>query len=111
MLRGAQYNGRLGLNMSITVTNSQGESRTYGGHFWGAILDFAEHYGWKPAGTERPTGFAPNERWPGNYDSSDGQTVTASDATSLGSCILESLNDPILDENIEILETSIREGV
>jgi hypothetical protein len=97
--------------MSITVTNGQGESHTYGGHFWGAILNFAEHYGWKPAGTESPIGFGPVERWPGNYDSSDGQTVTASDAKSLGSCILQSLNDPILDENIEILETSIRAGV
>ncbi len=107
----ARERNSLGLRMSITVTNGQGESHTYGGHFWGGILNFAEHYGWKPAGTARPKGFGILRRWPGNYDSNDGQTVTTSDAKSLGRAILQSMNDPILDENIEILETSIRKDV
>ena len=69
--------------MAFDLINNAGATiRVSGGH-WAVFLTLAESYGWKPGGTKRPHDLPPSETWTGRYDSSDGQTVTDSDARRL----------------------------
>ena len=57
---------------------------------WQKLLRLAERYGWRPAGTtlsEAELKWMPDGRWNGNYTTNDGQTVSASDARSLGDAL------------------------
>jgi hypothetical protein len=69
--------------MSLDLRNSSGDSiRVSGGH-WAVFLTLAQAFGWKPAGTKRPSNLPISQGWSGRYDSSDGQTVTDADAKLL----------------------------
>lgn len=97
--------------MSMYVSNEHGESFSYGGHFWSLTLNLAEYYGWKPMGTRKPKGYGLFRRWPGNYDTNDGQTVVIWDAHRLGEIIAHSLTDPNFDENASVFETRMKEDL
>jgi hypothetical protein len=53
---------------------------------WAAMLEFAERWGWRPAGTEPPQGIARVD-WKGSYYSSDGQRCRDEDARGLADAI------------------------
>jgi hypothetical protein len=63
------------------------------GSGWDFILNVAEAYGWKKAGTEPPKGLN-HAQWSGAYDTSDGQRVTASDAVALAAALRLASADP-----------------
>ena len=61
---------------------------------WGFYLNLAQAYGWEPAGTLPPDGYAGAEPWPGEYDWNAGQSVTSEDAHALASALQQALEDP-----------------
>jgi hypothetical protein len=62
---------------------------------WGEVLKFARLSGWKPAGTMPPEEADAGERaaWDGNYVTNSGQSVSPSDAWSLGQALERRLSD------------------
>ncbi len=79
--------------MGFDLTSESGADFRFGGTGWTFYLNLAEAYGWKPAGTLPPAGITENA-WSGQYDSNDGQRVTAADALALGGALDRALADP-----------------
>ena len=96
---------------SITLTNRSGESFDFGNTSWAFLLNLAERYGWKPAGTDAPTDWDHSEEWPRTYDSSDGQIVTRPDAKALAKAIAAALDDNDLENKAAELEAEFRRWV
>jgi hypothetical protein len=82
--------------MGFDFTNTKGESARFTGTGWTIILNLAEVYGWKPAGTRKPVRYGLFKKWAGNYDSNDGQFVRAGDALQLALALERALADPNL---------------
>jgi hypothetical protein len=57
-------------------------------------LNLAEWYGWKPRNSLPPEEHELAESWSGIYDSSEGQEVTAEDASEFASALARMLDDP-----------------
>ena len=74
---------------------------------WGRVLDFAEHFGWKPAGTCIQQTFEESDSdrpipWEGSYFSNDGQTVIEDDAHGLAKAMRLGLKEwTKLHDNLE----------
>jgi hypothetical protein len=94
---------------SVTLTNRSGESFDFGNTSWAFLLNFAERYGWKPAGTESPGDWDDPEEWPGSYDSSDGQIVTQPDAKALAKAVASALEDENLENKAAELDAEFRD--
>ncbi len=69
--------------MAFNFRNKAGATGKMGGGHWAVFLTLAQSYGWKPEGTKAPANLPASEQWGGRYDTSDGQTVTDSDARKL----------------------------
>jgi hypothetical protein len=80
--------------MSIELVREGAEPFELTGIGWAFFLRLAERYVWMPAGTLPPEGRLSSSPWPRNYDSSDGQLVSASDAKSLGDALMRCNADP-----------------
>jgi hypothetical protein len=78
---------------------------------WCYMLNLGEIYGWKPEGTKKPKGFGVFKKWPGNYDSSDGQKVTATDSNSLASALIKAMDDPEFDAKSKLLISKIVKAI
>jgi len=97
--------------MAITLARETGQSMTFGGHRWTMYLTMAQYYGWNPKGTRKPKGYGIFKKWPGNYDTPDGQTVEPADAESLARTIAHALTDPHFDANADAMERQMRAEV
>ena len=96
---------------SIDLTNQSGDTFRFGNMSWAFLLNLAERYGWKPAGTAKPEGWKEESKWPGNYDSSDGQTVTSDDAKALAKAVRAALEDKKLETRAKELEADFRRWI
>ena len=55
---------------------------------WSEVIDIARDYGWNPAGTLPSASTDTHGRdWPGTYQSSDYQIITAEDGAAMASAI------------------------
>src|SRR5688572_961928 len=79
--------------MSVDLKSESGAELNMRGSGWDFILNVAEAYGWKKAGTEPPEGLSQTQ-WSGAYDTSDGQRVTESDAVALAAALRRASADP-----------------
>jgi hypothetical protein len=88
--------------MTMDVTNKAGDWTNFSGASWRMVLEKAENYGWRPAGTLRPEGRdAEEERvfscyymeWDGNYLSNEGQRITVGDAENMAEALYKSLEE------------------
>ena len=84
--------------MSVDILASTGDSLNVTNVAWRVALEFAHHFGWKPAGTSRPDWLSPAEPWDSTYDPAMGQLISSSDAVSLGEAIQHGLKSPQLSE-------------
>ncbi|MDK2126536.1 hypothetical protein [Parachitinimonas caeni] len=66
--------------MSVQLRSADGSEISLAGRYWSFFLCLAKTCEWKPAGTKKPEKWGFFKRWDGNYESSDGQQVTDSDA-------------------------------
>jgi len=71
----------------------------------------AEQFGWKPQGTRKPSGFGLFRKWPGSYDTSDGQRVARSDASNLALAIQKALLSESFDNLVASMEAQMKEEV
>jgi len=76
--------------------------------FWVEILQIAEAFGWKPAGTlaprvqyETPTGWEyygdPDMEWSGGYTSNDWQRVTDEDARAFSAALRRAIDAVMME--------------
>jgi hypothetical protein len=71
-------------------------SRKFSTQTWVKALELARVYGWRPMGTQPPSGHDFNKLgadWHGTYLTNDGQVVKAEDAFLLASALEKSLGD------------------
>jgi hypothetical protein len=76
---------------------------------WSRVLNFAEHYGWDPAGTSIQQTFEESDSdrpipWEGSYFSNDGQTVIEGDAYGLSKAVRIGVKDWYLLINNDLEE-------
>lgn len=85
----------------------------FSGSGWSFCLILAEQFGWIPEGTKRPKSYGISKKWPGNYDSNEGQIVSSSDAEKLSIAIGSALNSPALESKAKevglIIENEIKQ--
>jgi len=84
--------------MAVSLTNALGEDYRLGNSVWSLVLNLAQRYGWKPLGTLLPAELDESTRLSGDYDTSDGQTVTSTDAAAFS----QSLRAATADRNLEM---------
>ena len=96
--------------MGVDLNSESGDSTSFGYGGWSMLLDLAQHYGWKPLGTEPPEDLAA-EDWDRDYDSSDGQLVTAADAASLAAALERAAADPQLHTVVMGMDETNRETI
>ena len=95
--------------MAYDLFGEQGHQR-FSGWAWAYCLAQAMAFGWKPEGTVAPKYF--HGEWSGTYEGSDFQTVTDSDARSLGEAlertIMRTSEDALVipDQTPEAIECS-----
>jgi hypothetical protein len=81
--------------MGMDLVGEAGATFRATGSGWAYYLNLAQEYGWKPAGTRRPRGLISMfRRWPGHYDSNDGQRVSKQDAAAMATALESALADP-----------------
>jgi hypothetical protein len=97
--------------MGIELTAKNGEEFDLSNIGWCYFLNIAEGYGWKPRNTQPPEGYASAESWPGNYDSSEGQMVTAEDASEFAAALEKMLQDPGRNIRLRELAQKMREAL
>jgi hypothetical protein len=82
---------------------------------WTYFLNLAMQYGWVPNRTRKPKGFGLFKKWPGNYDTTEGQRVLADDAINLAMALEKALSHPSLhDKALELargLTAAIEEAI
>lgn len=102
--------------MSMALVNEKGVSFRFSLVGWSKVLNLANMYGWKPAGTiidfdvHLPQNPTPEEKaksearlreWDGTYFTNDQQLVTKEDALAIAAALEQSLGDiPENDEDI-----------
>jgi len=89
--------------MGMDLVSDSGETFDLSGSWWWFYRTLAEHYGWRPKGTEKPDHLDLSLAWQGNYDSCDGQTVHEDDAISFGLALTKAMADPDLQEVVNQL--------
>lgn len=77
--------------MGYDLSNVNNEELNFGFNSlsWRSVLQIAQRYGWKPAGTVDQD----EPEWDSTYFSNDGQTVTTEDATALADALERALDD------------------
>src|SRR5688572_26314993 len=74
--------------MGFDLSNKSGGYQRFSGAGWGLALTVAEHYGWKAAGTPRPSDWDDADGpWEGEYAIQAGQWVTAEDAAAFAEAL------------------------
>jgi len=96
--------------MGVDLTSDSGDDFDFGYVGWSFVLELARRYGWKPQGTEPPEDLDASE-WEGEYESSDGQRVTAEDARALAGALSAAIDDPKLHETVLSLDERDRKRV
>jgi hypothetical protein len=99
------------LSMGVDLCSESGEDTGFGYVGWSMVLELARRYGWKPQGTEPPEGMDDPSTWEGEYESSDGQRVTAADAEALADALTLAVNGPKLHETVLRMDERDREQV
>lgn len=97
--------------MGVDLCRESGESTGFGYGGWAMVLEIAQQYGWKPLGTEAPTGMDDPAGWSGEYCSSDGQRVTDADVAALAGAISAAVADPNLHVIVLQMDTERRQEV
>lgn len=96
--------------MSIHLRSRRGKNFTVSAGHWAVILNVAQCYGWKPAGTLPPADWSTTQVWGGQYDTNDGQTVLESEAVVLANILHSAAAGPLieqaLDDMIRYVESS-----
>jgi hypothetical protein len=82
-----------GVAVGFDITDRAGATMHLTGSAWTVVLHLAEENGWQPEGTVAPPGVAP-ESWDGQYDSNDGQSMSARDAAAFASALERAALDP-----------------
>jgi len=72
--------------MAMALGRDNGDYLDVSYSLWAAILELAERYGWRPAGTEAPQGTDPLA-WDGSYYSSDCQRCQTEGAYALANAL------------------------
>ncbi len=74
--------------MGFDLSNKSGGYQRFSGAGWGLALTVAEQYGWKAAGTPRPSDWDDADGpWEGEYAIQAGQWVTAEDAAAFAEAL------------------------
>jgi hypothetical protein len=77
-----------GAASEYTLVSESGETQRLECLMWMAVRNAAALVGsWRPAGTEAPANWDPETPWPGSYDTTEGQLVTAADALALAEAL------------------------
>jgi hypothetical protein len=72
--------------MGLALGRDNGDYFGVSYSLWAAILELAERWGWRPAGTDPPQSHDDGS-WHGSYYSSDGQRCKAEDAQRLAEAL------------------------
>ena len=88
--------------MAFDFRNEKRRNFRISGGAWAVYLRLASAFGWKATGTV----LAGNQSWDGRYDSSDGQTVTGTDAYELCRYLVSAAQHPQFD--FAVLDTISR---
>lgn len=83
----------------------------FSGTGWTFCLILAERFGWIPEGTKKPKGFGFFKKWPGNYDSNEGQCVSTFDSNKLADSIETALKSDVLEEQAKKVSSIIEESI
>jgi hypothetical protein len=75
-----------GVVVGFAVTDRTGAAMHLTGTAWTVMLHLAEDCGWQPEGTIAPPGVEPGN-WAGDYDSNEGQSMSAADAAAFASAL------------------------
>lgn len=98
--------------MSITLISKNGrELFECNNTAWCYILNLGELYGWKPQGTKKPRNYGLFKRWPGDYDSSDGQAVLEADSSGLALALKTAVADDNFSSNSQKLIQQLQEAI
>jgi hypothetical protein len=98
--------------MSFELKSKSDDSKfSFSGTGWSFCLILAEQFGWVPEGTKKPKGFGLFKKWSGNYDSSEGQYVSSSDAMKIADSIEAALKSETLEVQAKNVASMIEEGV
>lgn len=98
--------------MSFELRSKSDNSEfAFSGTGWSFCLILAEQFGWVPEGTKKPKGFGIFKKWSGNYDSSEGQFVSSSDAMKLADSIENAINSKSLEDKVKEVASLIEEGI
>ena len=97
--------------MAVELTNVLGEDYSLSNSVWSLVLNLAQRYGWKPLGTLRPAELDESTTWGGDYDTSDGQTVTSADAAALSRALRAAIADPHLEIGVRKVVAALAEVV
>lgn len=89
----------------------QGDKLELNHTFWAYLLNLGEIYGWQPKGTAKPKGYGIFKSWLGNYDSSDGQMVTATDAANLAKSLKAAAADKDFSQKSDELRASLKKAI
>jgi hypothetical protein len=103
---GKEYLG-VGFDL-LSKTGKTFEINTIG---WTMLLNLAIIYGWEKEGTRRPKGYGLFKKWPGNYDSNEGQVVTHKDSESIAAALQRAIQDPNLDDETATLAKGLQETI
>jgi hypothetical protein len=79
--------------VGFDITDRTGGTMHLTGSAWTVMLHLAEQSGWEPQGTLAPPGVEPST-WGGDYDSNDGQSISAADAAAFASALERASLDP-----------------
>jgi hypothetical protein len=97
--------------MGVDLYSDSGDSTGFGYVGWSMVLELARQYGWQPEGTEPPEGMDNPHEWAGGYGSSDGQRVTAADATALAEALAAAVADPNVHVTVVRMDSERRREV
>jgi hypothetical protein len=79
--------------MGYDLKNDRGEELRFSNSGWSLALEIAERHGWNPQGTLAPADWEEGKEWEGDYDTMDGQRVSAEDAAGLVKALERALAD------------------
>ena len=92
-------------------SNFDNSEFSFSGTGWSFCLILAEQFGWIPEGTKKPKVYEFFKKWPGNYDTNEGQFVSKSDANKMADSIETALKSESLEEQAKIVASAIEDGV
>jgi hypothetical protein len=97
--------------MGVDLCSESGDDTSFGYMGWSMVLELARQYGWQPRGTEPPEGLDNPGEWNGEYESSDGQRVSAVDAAALADALAAAVADPALHVRVMQMDSEERQRI